>query len=324
LNPTRLCSCKMANAEYDVIIIGGGCAGLAAALYSKRYTLKTLVLAKELGGLITTTHIVENYPGVLPASGWDMMNLFLKQMELLEVEMKEVEVATVAHENGNGRRFTLTTIDGTTYTSKAVIYATGTKRKELNAPGEKDYYGRGVSYCATCDGALFRGKKLGVIGGGDSAAKESLLLSEYGSHVWVIARTKLRAEPINAQRIEHNPKIDVLEGYQVKSIEGDGNKLTHVLLDKPYNGTEKLELEGLFIEIGHLPSTELAKGVGVAMNPHGEIMIDRESKTNVPGFFAAGDCTDTAWKQAIISAAEGSQAANSAYEYITKEFVKTK
>jgi thioredoxin-disulfide reductase len=313
---------------YDVIIVGGGCAGLAAALYAKRYTLKTLVLAKELGGLITTTHIVENYPGVLPASGWDMMNLFLKQMELLEVEMKEVEVASIRKiddcADGSCSHTFVVSAAGIEYKTKTVVFATGTKRRELNAPGEKTYYGKGVSYCATCDGALFKGKRLAVVGGGDSAAKEALLLSEYGAHVWVIARSTLRAEPINLHRIDKNPKVDIIAPNEVLSVEGDGKRITHVTLKNTYNGSQTLELGGLFIEIGHLPSTDLANDVAPAKNDHGEIIIDRESKTSVPGFFAAGDCTNTPWKQAIVSAAEGSQAANSAYEYITKEFIQNK
>jgi NADH-dependent peroxiredoxin subunit F len=311
--------------EYDVIIIGGGCAGLAAALYAKRYTLKTIVLAKELGGLITTTHIVENYPGVLPASGWDMMDLFLKQMKLAEVEMKEVEVTSLSvRQDAKGKNEFVAVAGGETYTAKAVIFSTGTKHKELGVRGEKEYYSKGVSYCATCDGALFKGKKLLVAGGGDSAAKESLLLSEYGSHVYVIARSKLRAEPINLHRIDHNPKVDIIAPNQITEVIGDGKKVTHVKLLNPFNGSDVLEADGLFVEIGHLPVTELARPLGVAMNERNEILIDRASKTNVAGFFAAGDCTDTAWKQAIVSASEGSQAANSAYEYITKEFVENK
>lgn len=310
---------------YDVVIIGGGCAGLSAALYAKRYTLKTIVFAKELGGLITTTHIVENYPGVLPATGWDMMDLFLKQMKLLEVEMKEVAVTAIRRiENGSGAKLFEVDAAGATYRTKTVIFATGTKHRKLGAPGEETYANKGVSYCATCDGALFRGKPLAVIGGGDSAAKESLLLSEYGTHVWVIARSKLRAEPINLHRIDKNPKVDIIEGNEVISVEGDGKTVTHLMLKNPYNGSNKLDVKGVFIEIGHLPVTDLAKEVGAAINTKNEILIDRTSKTNIPGFFAAGDCTDTAWKQAIVSSSEGSQAANSAYEYITKEFVQNK
>ena len=239
---------------YDVIIIGGGCAGLAAALYAKRYQLKTLVLAKELGGLITTTHIVENYPGVLPASGWDMMNLFLKQMELLEVEMKEVAVTAIRRvercADGSCSHTFEIDADGATYTTKSLVWATGTKHKELGAPGEHQYRNHGVSYCATCDGALFKGKPLLVVGGGDSAAKEALLLSEYGTHVWVIARSKLRAEPINLHRIDHNNKVDIVAPNEVVEILGDGKSVTGVTLKNEYNGSTHLDVKGVFIEIG--------------------------------------------------------------------------
>ena len=313
---------------YDIIIIGGGCAGLAAALYAKRYQLKTLVLAKELGGLITTTHIVENYPGVLPASGWDMMNLFLKQMELLEVEMKEVAVTAIRRvercADGSCSHTFEVDADGVTYTTKALVWATGTKHKELCAPGEHQYSNHGVSYCATCDGALFKNKPLLVVGGGDSAAKEALLLSEYGTHVWVIARSKLRAEPINLHRIDHNVKVDIIAPNEVVEILGDGKSVTGVTLKNEYNGSTHLDVKGVFIEIGHLPQNDLVASLGVAMNAKGEVLIDRTSKTNIPGLFSAGDCTDTAWKQAIVSSSEGSQAANSAYEYLTKEFVENK
>ncbi len=313
---------------YDIIIIGGGCAGLAAALYAKRYQLKTLVIAKELGGLITTTHIVENYPGILPMSGWDMMNIFLKQMEQLEVELREGEVTAIRRvercaDGSCSHTFELDA-NGKILTAKSVVFATGTKHRELGAPGEEMYRNKGVSYCATCDGALFKKKPLLVVGGGDSAAKEALLLSTYGSHVWVAARSTLRAEPINLRRIDNNEKVDIIAPNEVVEILGDGKSVTGVTLKNEYNGSTHLEVQGVFIEIGHLPQNEIAVPLGVTMNAKKEICIDRESKTNVPGFFAAGDCTDTGWKQAIVSASEGSQAANSAYEYLTKQFVSPK
>lgn len=318
----------MADDLYDVIIIGGGCAGLAAALYAKRYTLKTLLFAKEIGGLITTTHIVENYPGVAAVSGWDMMEVFIKQVKDLEAEIKEVPVDAIRRAEGcaDGSCSHTFEVDagGQTYHAKTVIFATGTKHRTLDAPGEQEYANKGVSYCATCDGALFKGKRLVVVGGGDSAAKESLLLSQYGSHVFVLARSRLRAEPINAHRIDDNDKITVIEGNEIATIEGDGKSVTHVTLKKPYEGSTTLDVQGVFIEIGHLPMTDLAKPLGVAMNERNEIKIDRASLTNIPGFYAAGDCTDALWKQAIVSASEGSQAANSAYEYITKDFVSPK
>lgn len=312
---------------YDIIIIGGGPGGLAAALYAKRYNLKTLLIAKELGGLITTTHIVENYPGVLSLSGWDMMDVFIKQVRDLGVEIRETEVTSIRKIDTcpDGSCSVSFEVDaGMTYKTKTVVYATGTKHKKLGAPGEQQYANKGVSYCATCDGALFKGKKLAVIGGGDSAAKEALLLSEYGSHVFILARSKLRAEPINRDRMDANPKITIIEGNEIAAIEGDGKTVTHALLKNEYDGSLQLDVQGIFIEIGHTPMTDLAKPLGVAINTKGEIIIDRKSKTNVRGFFAAGDCTDTTWKQAIVSAGEGSQAANSAYEYLTHEYVQNK
>jgi thioredoxin reductase (NADPH) len=235
------------------------------------------------------------------------------------VQIQEGTVTDITR--GDDGIFVLRT-DENIYRAKTVVFATGTKHRELGVNGEKEYYGRGVSYCATCDGALFKGKRIGVVGGGDSAAKEALLLSDYGSHVWLFVRSKLRAEPINMRRIEQNAKISLAIPNEVLAIGGDGKKMTHVALKTDLDGQQTFPLDGLFIEIGHTPQTELAKSLGVALNAKGEIIIDRTSKTNVPGFFAAGDCTDAGWKQAIVSASEGSQAANSAYEYITNEFVR--
>ncbi len=308
-------------ADYDVVIIGGGCAGLAAALYAKRYGLETVVFAKELGGLITTTHIVENYPGITPMSGWDMMDIFLEQMKLFEVNLVEKPVERIER---LGEHSFSVVVQGQTHTSKTIIFATGTHHRELNVPGEGEYRNKGVSYCATCDGALFKGKEVAIVGGGDSAAKEALLLADYCSHVYIIARSTLKPEPINLSRVQQRDNITVLEGTQVSEVHGDGSSLSHVTLTKPFNDSTELSIQGLFVAIGHIPQTELVDGLGLELNAKKEIKIDKASRTNLKGFYAAGDCTDTAWKQAIISAAEGSQAANSAYEDITGGFVTTK
>jgi len=305
--------------HYDVIIIGGGCAGLSAALYAKRYELKTLVLAKELGGLITTTHIVENYPGIKPMSGWDMMDIFLEQMKLFDVEMIEKPVLSLHRKKD--MLFEVCTQD-MCYSSKTVILSTGTHHRELGAPGEVEYRNKGVSYCATCDGALFKGKPMAIIGGGDSAAKEALLLSTYAEHVYVIARSTIKPEPINRKRMEETHNITVIEHTQVAEVLGDGNTVVGVRLTQPFEGSDVLDVGAVFIAIGHIAQTELAQGLGVEMNTRGEVKIDRTSRTNIPGFYAAGDCTDAGWKQAIVSAAEGSQAANSAYEDITSDHVR--
>ncbi len=306
--------------DLDIIIIGGGPGGLAAALYAKRYDMRVKVIMGEPGGLLTTTHIVENYPGILPMSGPDMMDVFLEQMKRFEVDMATEWVKTIK-KTGDG--FEVCT-DEKCHTSKSVILATGSKHRALDVPGEKEYQTKGVSYCATCDGFFFRDQVITVVGGGDSAAKEALLLADYGSHVYVIARSTLKGEPINNRRVREHPKITVIEGTVVTEVHGDGEKVTSVTLSKEFEGSKMLETAGLFIAIGHLPQTELAKQLDVKLNARGEIEIDRTSRTSLSLFYAAGDCTDTVWKQAIISAAEGSQAANSAYEDITKRSVKPK
>ena len=307
--------------DYDVVIVGGGCAGLAAALYAKRYDLRTVVYAKELGGLITTTHIVENYPGIKPMSGWDMMDRFIEQMDIFDVEVVEKPVERI--ECAEDQLF-LVHVDGEVVHTKTVIYATGTKHRELNVPGEEEYRNKGVSYCATCDGALFKGKKVVMVGGGDSAAKEGLLLSDYCEHVYIVARSTLKPEPINGKRVEQKQNITVIEHNEVSEVVGDGSTVTGVRLKNEWDGRDSLDVGGVFVAIGHIAQTDLAEPVGVEMNDKGEIKIDKQSRTNVRGFYAAGDCTDTEWKQAIISAAEGSQAANSAYEDVTGGVVEPK
>lgn len=298
--------------DFDVAIIGGGCAGLAAALYAKRYDLDTVVYAKELGGLITTTHLVENYPGIKPMSGWDMMEKFIEQMKIFDVEVVEKPVESLARPDD----FVLS-VDGEDVSAKAVIFATGTQHRSLDVPGEEEFRNRGLSYCATCDGALFKGREVVMVGGGDSAAKESLLLADYCDHVYIVARSTLKPEPINGRRVAERENITVIEGNQVVEVLGDESGVSSVRLQDSFEGSDVLEVGGVFVAIGHIAQTALARPLGVEMNKKGEIVIDRESRTSIAGFYAAGDCTDTSFKQAIISAAEGSQAANSAYEDIT-------
>ncbi|MBI4440457.1 FAD-dependent oxidoreductase [Candidatus Woesearchaeota archaeon] len=305
----------MAKEIYDVIIVGGGVAGYGAAVYAARFRLKTLVIAKEVGGLITTTHVVENYPAFSTISGLELGNRFKEHAEYLGVKTLEEEVADVKRKNDH---FSVVLNSGAEYSAKTVFIATGTKRKQLGVPGESEFYGKGVSYCATCDAAFFKGAKIGVVGGSDSAAKEALLLSEYGKEVYVIYRgEKIRPEPINMERISEKKNIKIINFTNVAEIKGD-KKLTHVIFDKPYNGSREFKLDGLFIEIGHLPQNELAKKLGVRLNEKGDVVIDSHSRTNVSGVYAMGDITQTEWKQAITAVAEGVIAAFSAYEDINK------
>ena len=299
--------------EYDIIVIGGGSAGYPAAIYAARFGLKALVITKERGGLLTTTHLVENYPGFTRISGPDLMQKVEDHVRDYDIPIVDDEVQKIEK---SGEKFLVKALDRK-YLAKTIVLATGTQRKKLGVSGEAEFYGKGVSYCATCDAPLFRGKPVGVVGGSDSAAKEALLLAEYAAKVFIIYRgEQIHPEPINLRRVEENTKIEVINRTNVVAIGGD-KFIKKVAFDRPYNGSKELELGGLFVEIGHIPQSDLAKQLGVRLNAKGEIMIDRLSKTNVPGVYAAGDVTDMEWKQAITGAAEGCIAAYSAYEYVS-------
>ncbi len=297
--------------KIDLLIIGAGFAGLSAAIYAARYNLKALIIGNEWGGLITTTHLVENYPGYKSLSGIELMDKFKEHVDYYKVPYMS-DFVTKIEKKGEGKFFAKTE-EGKEVEAKAVVIATGTKRKKLNVPGENELANKGVSYCATCDGILFRGKKVVVVGGSDSAAKEALLLSEFCESVTVLARSTLHPEPINAMRVKEKKNIIVLEGVEVKEI--IGKKLVEKIALK--NGKE-IPCSAVFIEVGHTAMTELAEMLKVKLDEKKEIMVDRYARTNVNGVFGAGDCCDTKWKQGIVSAAEGAHAANSAFEYLTE------
>lgn len=307
----------MEDHEYDVIIVGGGCAGYPAAVYSKRFNLKTLVIAKERGGLITTTHLVENYPGFISVTGQELGDALQAHVEANDVPISDdmVESVEKIEENGKSYFIVKTSFLNKEYKAKTVILATGTKHKHLGAPGEMEFNHKGVSYCATCDGPFFRGKEAVIVGGSDSAAKEAMVLSSICSKVTMLVRSTLKAEPINSDRVRAIENIEILEGVQVKEIKGD-RTVTSVELD---NGDE-IPTSAVFIAIGMLPQAGLAETLGVERNDKGEIKINRLSETNIEGVYAAGDVTDSEWKQGIIGSAEGSVAAYSAFEHIQKFF----
>ncbi|MEK9207845.1 MAG: FAD-dependent oxidoreductase, partial [Patescibacteria group bacterium] len=205
------------------------------------------------------------------------------------------------------------------YMAKTILFATGTKWRKLDVPGSREFENKGISYCALCDGPLFRNKAVAVIGGSDSAAKDALLLSKYAKKVYMIYRgNEIHPEPVNHERIRANRRIEVINNTNVTRING-GDFVTGVLLDKKYKGSDELKLQGVFVAIGHVVLSDLAKPLGVNLNEKGEIKINHmTSETNIPGIFAAGDVTDKPFKQLITGVADGCTAAYSAYEYITK------
>lgn len=312
----------MADETYEVMIIGAGCAGLAAGMYSGRFGMKTAIIGELPGGTITLTDVVENYPGFVSTTGQKLADDLLAHAKAYNVPIIQEKAEKVSKESDG--TFSIKT-DGGAYKSKTIIFATGTEWRKLNVPGEKEFSNKGVHYCALCDGAFYKEKIIAVAGSGDSAAKESLMLSTLGSHVYLLVRgDALHGEPINNGRVAKNPKITVLTNTQITEIKGE-KKATHLKLNravKPHGAdaeTDLLPINALFVEIGHVAKSELAKDLGVALNKKGEIMIDRMSKTSIEGVFGAGDVADGAFKQAITGAAEGVSAAYAAFQYLGKE-----
>ncbi len=295
---------------YDVIIIGAASAGIPAAIYAKRFGLQTLLIGAEIGGLLNESQRVENWPGEQVITGMELMNKFKLHVESLGVPIKTEWVKKLSKDEGG---FSVVT-DHDAYRTRAIIYAAGSKHRHLGVPGEEELAGKGVSYCATCDAAFFKRVPVIVVGGGDAAAQGALQLAQHASKVYVaVRRDVMRAEPINQERIKAEPKITILYETRVSEILGE-QKVTGVRLTKPSEGKEILPVEGVFIQIGAAPQSQLARSVGVKVNEQGEIIIDDASRTNIPRFYAAGDVTNRKYKQAITGAAEGVIAAFSAFE----------
>lgn len=300
---------------WDTIIVGGGPTGISAAIYAFRFNMQTLLLGKEMGGLITKTHLVENWPGFASVTGMELMDHIIGHAKYFDIPMKQEEVTDVRKE---GDFYVVTTPEGE-YTTRTIIFSTGTYVRELGIPGEQELKNRGVSYCATCDGAFFKDKTVAVIGGSDSAAKDALVLSEHAKKVYIIyRREEIRPEPINKDRVYRKideGKIEIINNTNITEVLGD-KVVTGVTLDNPHGGKDTLELDGVFIAIGHIALSDLPKKLGVELNNHGEVIIDGESKTNVEGVYAAGDVANRPYKQAITGAAEGVTAAFTAYEFV--------
>ena len=302
------------NEVYDVLIIGGGCAGYPCAMYSKRFNLKTLVITFQRGGLITTTHLVENWPGEKEISGDELAKKLEEHAIHSGVEIFDDNVFDIK-KNKNGLFEVKTEYLEYTFFSKTIVLATGTKHKHLGIESEKKLSGRGVSYCATCDSLFFKNKEVVIIGGGDSSLKETMVLSQNCSKVYLIVRSSLKGEPINIERVKNLKNVEILLKEEVDEILGEDEVVGVRLKSK-----KEIKCFGVFVSIGHNPQNELAKKLNCDLNDRGEIIIDKDSKTNISGVFACGDITNSNWKQGIVAASEGAVASNSAFEYINKTF----
>ncbi len=310
----------------DTIIIGGGVTGFSAAMYAGRLKLNTLVISAIRGGTIILTNDVANWPGIKQTDGITLAKQIEEHaLEYPEVKVRDAKVVKVEKKSSKTATFEVQIEDGGKFQSKTIIFATGTEWKKLNIPGEKEYTGNGVHYCALCDGYAYKNKTIAVIGGADSAAKEAVLLTQWASKVYIIYRgDKIRPEPVNMTRVENKikeGKMEIVSNTNIVEIKGDDKRVTHVILDKSYKGNKEFKIDGIFVEIGHIPQSQLAVSLGVKVDKKGDIIITRDAKTNIPGIFAAGDVVDTKFKQAITGSAEGVLAAYSAYEYVKQDSI---
>jgi len=304
---------------YDILIIGAGPAGLTASIYASRYKLKNLVVGKLPGGLTTEAYRIENYPGFKSISGRELSQLLLDHARSFGAEIREGRSVISVKKRKNG--FEITTDWKEKFQGRTLILAYGTKRRELNIPGEKEYLGKGVSVCATCDAMFFKDKTVAVIGGSDSAVMGAIQLAEFAKKVYIVyRRNKLRGEPIWVERVLKNPKIEVIYNTNITEIKGD-NLVSSVILDNPYNGKKVLPVDGVFIEIGFEPDTTLARQLGVITDEKGFIKINPDCSTNIEGVYAAGDITNgsNGLRQIVTAAAEAAIAVNSIYFYLKKK-----
>lgn len=302
----------------DAIIIGSGPAGYTAAIYLGRAGHSPLVIAGALtpGGQLINTTEVENFPGFPDGVlGPDLMDNMKRQAERFGAEFLQNDVATVEQQDSF---FTVTTNQGKTFEAKTIIIATGSSYRKLGVPGETEFSGRGVSYCATCDGFFFRGKPIVVVGGGDSAFEEAGFLSRFGSSVTIIhRRDEFRASKIMVDRAKGNEKINFLTNAVVDEIHGDDQGVQSLSVrDVNTGAVRQVEANGVFVAIGHTPATAFVDRL-VSRDEAGYITVDGAStRTNVPGVFAAGDCVDSVYRQAISAAGMGCRAALDAQAYL--------
>ena len=296
---------------YDLIIIGGGPAGLTAGIYAVRYGLNTIVLEKDvLPGQIAATDLIENYTGFTAISGPELMQRFKEHAQTVGVKIESAEVSSIISEDG--RKVVVT--DTGNLASKALVIATGANPKKLGIPGEKEFMGKGVSYCATCDAPFYKGKTVMVIGGGESALTDALILSNIVKKVYIVhRRDKLRASMILQERVSKKPNIEIIWDTVPEEIQGKTGVENAILRNLKTGDINKMPTDGVFVYIGILPNTEF---IDVKKNSSGFILTNEKLETSVQGIYAAGDCRDTSIWQVVTAVADGAVAAVSAHEYV--------
>jgi alkyl hydroperoxide reductase subunit F len=308
---------KIAKKEvFDLLVVGGGPAGASAAIYAARKGIRTGVVAERFGGQVLDTLGIENFISVKATEGPKLVTALEQHVKEYDVDVMTLQRAT-ALVPGNVIEVKLDS--GASLKARSVILATGARWRELNVPGEREYRNKGVAYCPHCDGPLFKGKRVSVVGGGNSGVEAAIDLAGIVGHVTLLEfDSKLRADEVLQRKLRSLSNVTVIPNAQTTEVTGDGNKVNGIRYTDRKSGKSKtIELEGIFVQIGLLPNTDWIKGT-VALSKHDEIEVDTKGQTSVPGVFAAGDVTTVPYKQIIIAMGEGAKASLSAFDYLIR------
>jgi len=301
---------------YDTIIIGGGPAGITAGIYAARKKLKTLLLSPDLGGQVLETWEVENYPALSSETGIGLAQRLTKHLEKFAIEIKKDQASKITKVEPSG--FQVKT-EKETFKGSLIILAMGKKPRRLSVPGESKFKNKGVTYCATCDGPLFAGKAVAVIGGGNSGLETAIQMGKTANKVYLIeAGSICKGDPLLLERVKSLAKVEILTQTQITEIFGQSLVAGVKIKNNKTEKTKKIKLEGIFVEIGSIPNSQIVKNL-VQLDQDSKIKIDKFCRTSTEGIFACGDITDVAYEQIVIAAGEGAKAAISAFNYLAKE-----
>lgn len=299
--------------SYDVVIVGAGPAGLTAGVYCSRKMLNTIIISENIGGQALESWAIENYMGYRMISGEELMKKFEEQVRTLNIRLELDKVTSISKDDG---LFTISTISGNTLKAKSVILTQGNRPKKLGVANEEQYLGRGLSICSTCDGPLYKGKRVAIVGGGNSALQTAIEMSNIVQSVSLIVRHTIRADPVYIEKLKEQKNITVHTGTHVSALHGE-KFLSGITIRDEQDKEQTISLDGVFIEIGWLPNTDMVENL-VTLNEKKEIVVDINGHTSIPGVYAAGDVTSVKSKQIVIACGDGAKAALEAFEYLMK------
>lgn len=306
-----------AQEPFEVLVVGGGPAGAAAAIYAARKGIRTGIATERFGGQVLDTAAIENFISIRHTEGPHLAAALEEHVKQYDVEIMNLQRAEKLVRKGEYLEVELE--NGASLKSKSIILATGARWRQLGVPGEMEYRNKGVTYCPHCDGPLFKGKRVAVIGGGNSGVEAAIDLAGVVDHVTLLELDfKLRADEVLQRKLRSLPNVDIITGAKTTKVEGDGQKVIGIAYESRTTSDQRvLPVDGIFIQIGLLPNTEWLKGA-LEQTPHGEIVVDSHNRTSMPGVFAAGDCTTTPYKQIVIALGEGAKASLAAFDHLIR------